>query len=395
MMYVSDRLNALDDQAGDSSLLDQARDHLYRGQCNCAYWHGAFGGVYLPHLRNAVYHHLIVADNLIDQATNSPNQCQIRAADFNFDLSAEVLLANSELMAWFQPALGGQMYELDIRSIGHNALATMQRRPEVYHDKIRHGNHSDHDSAASIHDQIKFKQEGLDQMLIYDENPCNSLVDHFWTTETTHEEFVKGDAKELGDFAHEAFESTLRRSPERNQVLMSRHGFVDGIPVKITKGVTLNADDSNLSVAYMLEHLPTDRDFRFAIEFNFSGMPAGQDDRYFSDANGHMLGQLGESLDLDHCNAISLTDGWLGLTAELTWDQPGNLWTCPVGTVNGSEGGFELVHQSVKTQPNWIVRGDANGRWVVRLELRIKTNKPKPEVDSTVAEIVEVESTKT
>ena len=29
---------------------------LYRGQCNCGYWHGAFGGIYLPHLRNAIYH---------------------------------------------------------------------------------------------------------------------------------------------------------------------------------------------------------------------------------------------------------------------------------------------------------------------------------------------------
>ena len=50
------------------SLIDQARTELYRGQCNCSYWHGAFGGIYLPHLRNAVYHHLIAADNLLDAA---------------------------------------------------------------------------------------------------------------------------------------------------------------------------------------------------------------------------------------------------------------------------------------------------------------------------------------
>ena len=27
------------------------------------YWHGAFGGLYLPHLRNAIYRHLISAQN--------------------------------------------------------------------------------------------------------------------------------------------------------------------------------------------------------------------------------------------------------------------------------------------------------------------------------------------
>lgn len=389
MMYVSRRLESAGEDC-DPGLLDQARDHLYRGQCNCAYWHGAFGGVYLPHLRNAVYHHLIVADNLIDQATNSPTQCQIRAADFNFDLSSEVLLSNPELMAWFQPAVGGHLYELDIRSIGHNALATMQRRPEVYHEKIRRGANSSHQEAASIHDQVKFKQEGLDQMLTYDESPCKSLVDHFWSTGTSHEDFVAGNAEQLGDFSDQPYESTLRRSPERNQILMARHGFVDQVPVKITKGITLNSDDSTLSIAYMLENLPQDREFRFGIEFNFAGMPAGQDDRYFSDGDGQSLGQLGQSLNLDQCNAISLSDNWLGLCADLTWDQAGHLWTCPVGTVNGSEAGFELVHQSVKVQPNWIIRGDVNGRWVVRLQLNIRTNKPRPEVDSSAAEIVEV-----
>ena len=51
-----------------ATLIDQARTELYRGQCNCGYWHGAFGGAYLPHLRNAVYEHLIAADNLLDAA---------------------------------------------------------------------------------------------------------------------------------------------------------------------------------------------------------------------------------------------------------------------------------------------------------------------------------------
>ena len=44
-----------------------------------------------------------------------------------------------------------------------------------------------------------------------------------------------------------------------------------------------------------------------------------------------------------------------------------------MATVNGSEGGFELVHQSVKATPNWIVQGDENGRWVVRIELTVNT----------------------
>ena len=52
----------------DPDYLEIARQELYRGQCNCAYWHGSFGGLYLPHLRNAIYSGLIAAHNAIDDA---------------------------------------------------------------------------------------------------------------------------------------------------------------------------------------------------------------------------------------------------------------------------------------------------------------------------------------
>ena len=48
-------------------LLHLAKMELYRGQCNCPFWHGAFGGLYLPHLRNAIYRHLIAADTACEQ----------------------------------------------------------------------------------------------------------------------------------------------------------------------------------------------------------------------------------------------------------------------------------------------------------------------------------------
>lgn len=387
MMYVSQRLDSATSD-WDGNLVDQARDHLYRGQCNCAYWHGAFGGVYLPHLRNAVFHHLIVADNLLDQAATEANQNRIEAADFDFDAASEVMMANAHLMSWFRPARGGHLYELDVRSIGHNTLATLQRRPEVYHEKIRRGADTEHDSAASIHDQVKCKQTGLDSMIAYDPSPCKSLVDHFWHADADFDGFVNHTLELIGDFVEGVYESTLRRSPQKNQVLMNRAGNLNGHAVKLTKGVTLESDASALSITYLLENLPPGETYRFGIEFNFSGMPDGQDDRYFSDFHGNTLGQLGQSLNLEDCQGISLTDEWLGLEAALSWDQTGNLWTTPVATVNGSEGGFERVHQSVKVLPSWKICGDTEGRWIVRLKLVLKTNKPAPAVDTSAWEIV-------
>jgi alpha-amylase len=64
MLMVSRRLEQAEQTQRHGELLEEARREWYRAQCNCSYWHGAFGGIYLPQLRNAVYKHLIAADNL-------------------------------------------------------------------------------------------------------------------------------------------------------------------------------------------------------------------------------------------------------------------------------------------------------------------------------------------
>ena len=41
----------------------------------------------------------------------------------------------------------------------------------------------------------------------------------------------------------------------------------------------MQAGVSALEITYLLEGLPQDRTIHFAIELNFSGLPAGADDR--------------------------------------------------------------------------------------------------------------------
>ncbi len=54
--------------------------------------------------------------------------------------------------------------------------------------------------------------------------------------------------------------------------------------------------------------------------------------------------------------------------------KPSEIWTFPVETVSQSEGGFELVHQSVVVQPHWLVHPDAEGKWQVSFEIHIDTS---------------------
>jgi len=374
-MMVSRRLEKAEKDGYEGELLDAARRELYRAQCNCSYWHGAFGGIYLPHLRNAVYNHLIAADNLLDRLVGKVDSwVDATADDYNFDARQEVRLSNSRLNCLVAPASGGHLYELDVRTICHNLLATIARRPEAYHRKVIAGANQDNGNVASIHDRVVFKQEGLDERLQYDTYQRNSLIDHFYDDHTTLEAVSRSEAEERGDFVSGVYEATLRRSPDRVQVQLSRDGMVFDQPIQISKSVTLKADDNALEIEYTIENVPQDRPLHFAVELNFSGLPSGADDRFFHNVEDERLGQLGKHLDLTDVQEIGLVDEWLGIDVRWSVDRATNLWTFPVETVSQSEGGFELVHQSVVVMPHWYIQGDENGRWQATMNLTLDTS---------------------
>jgi alpha-amylase len=331
-------------------------------------------------LRNAVFQKLIAAGNLLDQYEGRSWQSdqqpwvEITQSDYNLDGRPEVRLANNRLLALIAPHEGGQMYELDVKTICHNLLASLARRPEAYHRAVLRGPSAEGDDVASIHERVVFKQEGLDERLGYDRWQRNSLVDHFFAAETDPAQVAAGRAEEQGDFVHAPYEAKLRRSDGRVQLQLTREGSVLGRQVKLTKGITLNAGDATLEIAYLLENVPADIGLHLAPEFNFAGLPSGADDRYFSGGQGQRLGQLGHQLDLNGMTQLGLTDEWLGISVIMKFDQPASIWTYPVETVSQSEGGFELVHQSVAVLPHWIIVPDAEGRWSMTMRLSVDTH---------------------
>jgi 4-alpha-glucanotransferase len=388
MMMVSRRLQEAVDLGTSGKAIDQARIDLFRGQCNCGYWHGAFGGIYLPHLRNAVYRNLIAADNSLDKAVGKPETwIEAVADDFNFDARQEIRLTNDRLMAMIAPSRGGQLVELDVRKIQHNLLATLTRQPEAYHRKVLSGGNHDNDQVSSIHERVVFKQPDLDQRLQYDDHQRKSLLDLFYDDNTSLADVISGEAVQRGDFVEGNYEARIRRNPDRIQVQLIREGRAGDLPVKITKGLTLDAGSATLQIAYLLENLPQQRPLHFAVEFNFAGLPSDCNDRYFSDAAGNRLGHLGTRLDLADMLGLSLTDEWLGIDASLKISRPTGFWTFPIETVSQSEAGFELVHQSVAVLPHWHVVAEKDGRWSVTMQLALNTALAESRQQPSVAAV--------
>ncbi len=410
MTAVSQRLKTLQNQLQKEAtetkpadffrkfqILDRARLELYRGQCNCPYWHGAFGGVYLPHLRNGIFRHLIAADNLMDQIA----PCPTPVGDFNFDGETEYRMESPDVSAWIAPANGGMLYELDVRKIGLNLLASMSRRPEPYHEQIvrviqagksaeenqreisSSENSSDSNSKTetinqaeedlgNIRDKAIFKQEGLEKRLQYDSTPRKSLLDQFFTADTTAERLYSGDAESDKTFCRLPYQTKF----ENGKLTLAATGTVrsfEGRLHTLSIAKTIEVNGNTLDVVWRLENLPRQETVLFGVEFNFAGMPGRCDDRFFFNRDGKRLGDLSSRLNTKGDPFLGLADEWQKLRVEMEVSRITDFWTHPIETVSNSEGGFELVHQSVCAIPHWFIRAENDGTWECRIKIRIKS----------------------
>lgn len=373
MLSVSNRLAAIAADAGhDPDYLAAARSELYRGQCNCTYWHGAFGGLYLPHLRGAVYRSLIAADTALDEAEGRAGPwVKHSVGDFNLDARQEVRIENDQLIALLRPASGGHLYELDVRQNATNILATLNRRPEAYHAQILEKARQ----AAAVRDQAApgatgrptLKEPKLDGLLIYDTHPRKALVDHFYPIDVTLADLTAGRRVECGDFVTGTYLSRVQHDPKRVTLVMERPGRAGPHDLRIRKSIELLAGKSALAIRYDLDDLPRDACVHFAVEINVAGMAGHARDRYYADSDGERLGMLDAQLDRAHTRGLFLTDDWLDLQVGLTWSIPASLFCFPIETVSQNEGGFEAVYQSSVVMPHWHVTADERGHWEVQI----------------------------
>ncbi|MHB8554262.1 MAG: alpha-amylase/4-alpha-glucanotransferase domain-containing protein [Candidatus Dormibacteria bacterium] len=111
----------------------EAVEELHLAQCNCAYWHGTFGGAYLTFLRLALWQHLVRAERQASIAMGSHSDFGVEVGDFDADGFDEVRLRAPWGYATVSPHLGGQVVELISWDGEANLIAVMGRHQESYH----------------------------------------------------------------------------------------------------------------------------------------------------------------------------------------------------------------------------------------------------------------------
>src|SRR5256714_4639597 len=140
MLRVSARIAAAPahrDGAKPSDELLQARDLLLRAQCNDAYWHGIFGGIYAPHLRTDPWRNLIRAETIADRQTPGALFPRVELLDYDADGANELLFTSPEAQALLKPSDGGTIAAFDFRPSAATLVNSILRRPEAYHTRLR------------------------------------------------------------------------------------------------------------------------------------------------------------------------------------------------------------------------------------------------------------------
>lgn len=107
----------------------EARRAVGRAQCNDAYWHGVFGGLYLKHLRDAIWANLARAEELLREGEPLRHEW----IDVDGDGHLEIAVHSAHFSAVVSPHRGGGIEEYTLFRNGVNLASVLTRRLEAYH----------------------------------------------------------------------------------------------------------------------------------------------------------------------------------------------------------------------------------------------------------------------
>ncbi|UCF78618.1 MAG: DUF1926 domain-containing protein [Candidatus Eiseniibacteriota bacterium] len=375
MLFARRRVSASGSQGSSAEAAKEALNEIWRAQCNCAYWHGVFGGLYLPHLREAIYRHIIRAERKVKEAgAGGQVSLSIERTDVNGDGANEVVLSSDKMACFVSPLEGGALVEMDHLGLEVNLVNTLARREEAYHAQLKHvGNPgSSSDRVVSIHDAVTSKEEKLEELLFYDRLKRVCLLDHLLPPSTSLEQMQRAQFDELGGFVQAPYNERL----DEGGVVLSCSGPVRFRPgpvaLTIEKSLSLSRADASLLVTYSLafeESIPSA--LLFAPELNFL-FPSGSrlEGTVKRGSGGKSVLKLASAAEFSEPGELRVQDDHFKFAMVVSAENATKLWHYPVETVSLSEAGLERIHQGTCMIPVWsLSSGSQKLRFTILIRL--------------------------
>ena len=318
MLALSARYNELPEKKRSPAMTEA----LYEAQANDAYWHGLFGGLYLPHLRRAVFNAILRLEALLDEQSPRPAQGQV---DIDMDGHDEIFLQNGALQAVVRLDGSASICELDSYRLHHNFADTLTRQPEHYHRKVNLGSSqaSAGEGISNPHEKVSFRHEILPDDLVMDDYG-KTLFRDFWRSKgsAVHVAYVQAGSPKPGLMFHSAEQG-------------------------VRKHIAL--DNDSLTVAYAFPK-PSGDEFR--VEINLA-MPSCDGPAGRLRIEDEIIGGFGQRHERQDLQEIVLEDAVLGGALQLHLSQPCVFVSTPHFSVSQSEAGFEKIMQAVTLELTW------------------------------------------
>lgn len=346
MFYVSSKIEKLKAgrKKGQAKKIKAAEIQLYKGQCNCGYWHGIFGGLYLYHLRKAIYGHLIEADKLADGFLHKGRRQRprIKEVDYDSDGKREVVIEDKNFALYIDPHEGGAVKELDYRPASFNLINTLSRKKEPYHQKILEAARSNRGSkVATIHDDFRVVDPGFKDSLAYDKFSRLFLRSYFVKKDLRLEDFAASSFEELGDFSTGAYRAYI----DGEAVMLQRESALSNVVLNLRKRIRIKSKNEIEILSTIRKNDPPQPQALFGLEFNIT-MPDLNSERYgccFKGGGRHSLNtQFGNNGVLK--SDISDSKKELGIRFDFS-EIALHAWHFPIRTVSQSERAYELNYQ--------------------------------------------------
>jgi 4-alpha-glucanotransferase len=370
MLLVSEKLRQLAGNShGDAASLKQlewATTELFRAQCNDAYWHGVFGGLYAPHLRSAIWRSLVRAEAFADSTSHGHGFfSEVDRFDFDCDGREEIYITTNQAAALLVPEDGGTISALDFRPASVTLINSIMRRPEAYHSRLAQASTAE-GSVASIHDRVRAKEPGLEKVLRYDRWARHSFRLLLFPSQRTQEDY---ENLRLGENASLAGGTYHVRQAGPGGVILESMGNHEGWAA--IKSFSFNAMDKTFQLGcdFALTYRGEAAiETEIGVELVLNLLAPDANDRYY-EVSGVRRNLRWSGVAPGA--ALKIVDGWQRVCLSLEAPGAKEYWVAPIDTISESEDGFERVYQGSQLLAVWPIRFEPGKPWCGKLTLTV------------------------
>lgn len=297
-------------------------DCLHKAQCNDVLWHGVFGGIYLPNLRDNAYRYIIECEKMQPLVP-------LKIEDIDFDGYDDFKLSSKSLMVITSPKNGAAITEFDIKDKNFNLLNTLTRRDESYHQKIQITEHAQTEQISTIHDNVLTLDKNT--QIFIDRYKKYSSIDHICNDSFNIENFKSNTFESFSKIYNGIFSNT--NTDEASFILDFE---ISKEKSSIKKEYKLNENKLSTNISLQTQ---SNEKLKYINEWNL----------HFAIYDILLINgkKFEDEITINTTDKLTIFDPYLQKTIDFNFSNQIDIFICKNYTVSQSEAGLDLTVQQL------------------------------------------------